>query len=196
LPWVTVVLALIALAPSPASADWLFTPYIGTAFSAETTLLALDRGAGQKKLTFGISGTLLSDKILGIEGSIGHIPGFFSSSAASGLIQGSRVTMVTGSVVVAAPLALTRESLRPYVIGGLGLMQARASDKAGIFPIAKDFLAVNFGGGAIGMLTPRSGVRFEVRHFKAASGADGPLAREGLSRLSFWQASVGLALRY
>ena len=26
--------------------------------------------------------------------------------------------------------------------------------------------------------------------------ADGPLAREGLSRLSFWRASVGLTLRY
>ena len=193
---VTIVLALLALAPGTASADWLITPFIGTAFSGETTLLSLDRGGIQKKVTFGISGTLLSDSLLGLEGSVGHAPGFFSGSDPAGLIQSSRVTTVTGSVIVAAPLSLTRESLRPYLIGGLGVMQARVYDKAGIFPIEKDFLAVNLGGGAIGLLTPRTGVRFEIRHFKAASGANGPFAREGLSRLSFWRASVGLVLRY
>jgi len=193
---VSIVLALLAVLPATASADWLITPFLGTAFSGETTLLSLDRGGGQKKLTFGISGALLSDSFLGIEGSVGHTPGFFSGSDPAGLIQSSRVTTVTGSVIVAAPLSVTRESLRPYLIGGLGLMQARADDKAGIFPIAKDFLAVNLGGGAIGPLTPRTAVRFELRHFKAASGASGPFAREGLSRLSFWLASVGVTLRY
>ena len=195
---VTIVLALTltALAPRPASADWLITPFIGTAFAGETTLLSLDRGAGQKKTTFGISGTLLSDSLLGIEAGVGHIPGFFSSSDPLGLNQSSRVTTFDGSIIVAAPLALTRESLRPYLIGGLGLMQARADDVAGILPIDQNFLSVNLGGGAIGLLTPRTGVRFEIRHFKAASGASGPLAREGLSRLSFWRASVGLTLRY
>ena len=193
---VAVVLALLAVAPATASADWLITPFLGTAFGGETTLLALDNGAGQKKLTFGVGGMLLSDNILGIEGSIGHTPKFFQGRSAAGLIQTSRVTTLTGSVVIAAPLAVTRESLRPYIVGGLGLMQARASDKAGIFPIEKDFLVVDLGGGAIGLLSPRTGVQFEIRHFKAASGADGPLAREGLSRLSFWRASVGLVLRY
>lgn len=179
-----------------ASADWLITPFLGSAFSGETTLLSLDTGAGQKKGTFGISGAFLSDSLLGIEAGVGHTPGFFSGSNPAGLIQSSRVTTLSGSVIVAAPLAVTRESLRPYLIGGLGLMQARANDKAGIFPIAKDFLAVELGGGVIGLLTPRTGVRFELRHFKAVSGADGPFAREGLSRLSFWRASVGLTLHY
>jgi hypothetical protein len=191
-----VALALLVLAPTAASADWLITPFIGTAFAGETTLLALDTGAGQKKATFGVGGMLLSDNILGIEGSIGHTPGFFQGDDPASLIQSSRVTTLTGSVVIAAPLAVTRESLRPYIIGGLGLMQARASDKAGIFPIEKNFLVVDLGGGAIGLLSPRTGVQFEIRHFKAASGADGPFAKEGLSRLSFWRASVGLVLRY
>ena len=159
-------------------------------------MLVLGPGAGQKKVTFGISGTLLSDSFLGIEAGVGHTSGFFSGNDPAALIQSSRVTTLDGSVIVAAPLSVTRESLRPYVIGGLGLMQARAKDAVGIFPIEKDFLGVNFGGGALGLLTPRTGVRFEVRHFKAASGADGPFAREGLSRLSFWRASVGVTLHY
>jgi hypothetical protein len=39
-------------------------------------------------------------------------------------------------------------------------------------------------------------LRFDVRHLKAISGADGALAREGVSRLSFWRATVGITFRY
>ncbi len=190
MPRVAVVLALLVLTPAAASADWLITPFIGTAFSGETTLLALEQGAGQKKLTFGVSGMLLSDNIFGIEGSLGHTPGFFQGDDPLGLIPNSRVTTVTGSVVIAAPLAMTRESLRPYIVGGVGLMQARAASTAGIFPIEKDFLVVDLGGGAIGLISPRTGVQFEIRHFKAASGADGPLARKACRA----SASGGLVL--
>lgn len=195
---VSIVLALLSLTPATASADWLITPFIGTAFSGETTLLILAPGTREKKITFGITGTLLSDGVLGIEAGVSHVPGFFSGKDPLGLFRttSSRVTTVDGSVIVAAPISVTRESLRPYLIGGVGLMQARSDDAVSIFPIDKDFLAVNVGGGAIGMLTPRTGVRFELRHFKAASGANGPFAREGLSRLSFWRASVGVTLRY
>jgi len=198
LPRASIVLALLVLAPATASADWLITPFIGTAFGGETTLSVLSPGQVPKKPTFGISGTLLSDRVLGIEAGVSHVPGFFSSNDPLGLFttSSSRVTTLDGSIIVAAPLAVTRESLRPYLIGGLGLMQARLRNPAGIFPIDQDFLSVNLGGGAIGLLTPRTGVRFEIRHFKAASGAGGPLAREGLSRLSFWRASVGLTLHY
>ncbi len=198
MPRGSIVLALLALPPATASADWLITPFIGTAFGGETTLQVLSSGQLPKKMTFGISGALLSDSILGIEAGVSHVPGLFSGDDPLGLLKtsGSRVTTVDGSIIVAAPLSVTRESLRPYLIGGLGLMQARSDDAKSIFPIDQDFLGVNLGGGAIGLLTPRTGVRFELRHFKAASGADGPLAREGLSRLSFWRASVGVTLHY
>ena len=198
MPRVSIFLALLALAPATASADWLITPFIGTAFSGETTLQVLGSGQIPKKITFGISGTLLSDGVFGIEAGVGHVPGFFSGEDPLGLLRpkGSRVTTVDGSVIVAVPLSVTRESLRPYLIGGVGLMQARSDDAVSIFPIDRNFLGVNFGVGALGLLTPRTGVRFELRHFKAASGANGPSTGEGLSRLSFWRASVGLTLHY
>lgn len=198
MPRVLLVLILLALAPATASADWLITPFIGTSFSGETTLVVLGPGQLPKKSTFGISGALLSDGVFGIEGGVSHVPGFFSGDDPLGLFRtsSSRVTTLDGSIIVAAPLAVAREGLRPYLIAGLGLMQARSDDPADIFPIDQDFLSVNVGGGVMGPLTPRTGVRFEIRHFKAASGASGPLAREGLSRLSFWRASAGLTLRY
>jgi len=195
---ITVVI-LVACAPSAASADWLIMPFFGTAFAGETTFLDLDRGAGQTKVTFGASVALLSDGLLGLEADVGHSFQFFQGDKVGPLdrlVLSSRVTTLSGDLIVAAPLALTRESLRPYLVGGLGLLQARAADKIRVLPIEKDLLGLTVGGGAIGMITPFTGVRFDLRHIKAVSGDRGLSTREGNSRLSFWRASVALALRY
>ena len=139
---------------------------------------------------------LLSDGILGLEADVGHTPGFFEGNDPLGLVLTSRVTTVGGNVILAAPLALTRESLRPYLVGGLGLMHARSKHAAGLFPVEQDLLGLTVGAGAIGFVTERTGLRFDVRHIKAISGADGPFDRPGHSRLSFWRATAGLAIRY
>lgn len=183
------------LSPSTAAADWLLTPFIGTSFAPETTFLIFEEGAG-RTLTLGASVALLSDGFLGLEADIGHTPGFFEGDNPLGLVLTSRVTTLSGSVMLAVPLSITRESLRPYLVMGLGLLQARSRHAAGLFPVDRNLLGVNIGAGAIGMITPRTGVRFDVRHIKAASGADGPFARPGLSSLSFWRGTAGLVLRY
>lgn len=172
-------------------------PFLGTAFAGETTFLDLDRGAGQTKVAFGASVALLSDGLLGLEADVGHSPRFFQGDVTPPRVLSSRVTTVSGNVIVAAPLALTRESLRPYVVGGLGLMQARTENAARVLPgLHNDLLGLTLGGGAIGLITPFTGMRFDVRHLKAVSGERGLLAREGTSRLSFWRASVALTVRY
>jgi hypothetical protein len=186
---------IIWLSPSSAGADWLLTPFIGSSFAPETTFLIFEKGAG-RTLTLGGSVALLSDGIFGIEADFGHTPGFFEGDDPFGLVLSSRVTTLTGSLILAVPLSITRESLRPYVVAGIGLLQARSKHAAGLFPVDKDLLGVNIGAGAIGMVTPRTGLRFDVRYIKAASGADGPFARPGLSRLSFWRGTAGLVLRY
>jgi hypothetical protein len=189
-----VALILSAL-PSTAAADWLFTPFIGSSFAPETTFLIFEEGAG-RKLTLGGSVALLTDGVFGLEADFAHTPGFFEGDDPLGLVLTSRVTTLTGSVMLAVPLSITRESLRPYVVGGLGLLQARSKHAAGLFPVDKNLLGVDIGAGAIGMVTLRTGLRFDVRYVKAASGADGPFARPGLSRLSFWRGTAGVVLRY
>ena len=186
---------VLALSPRAVYADWLFTPFAGGSFAPETTLLIFEEGAG-RKFTLGASVALLSDGILGIEADVGHTPSFFEGEDPLGLVLTSRVTTLTGNVILAVPLAITRESLRPYVVGGLGLLQARSKHAAGLFPVDQNFLGVNFGAGAIGFVSNRTGLRFDVRHIKAASGADGPFARPGISRLSFWRATIGVVVRY
>lgn len=186
---------LICAAPQDARGDWLITPFVGGSFAPETTFLIFEEGAG-RKFTLGASAALLTDGFLGIEAEFGHTPRFFEGDDPQGLVLNSRVTTIYGNVILAVPLSITRESLRPYVVAGLGLLQARSTHAAGLFPVDEDLLGVNFGAGAIGMISTRTGLRFDVRHIKAASGADGPLARPGISRLSFWRATVGVVLRY
>jgi hypothetical protein len=189
------LLLLLWTPPAKAHADWLITPSLGTSFAGETTFLILEEGAG-RKMTLGASVALLSDGILGLEADIGHTPRFFEGDDPLGLILSSRVTTLSGNIIFAAPLALTRESLRPYLVSGLGLIQARSKNAADLFPVDQDVLGLTLGAGAIGFVTERTGLRFDVRRIKAVTGADGPFARAGVSRLSFWRATVGVTLRY
>lgn len=193
-PRLAVALLLCVCAPAAeARADWLITPFIGTSFAGETTFLTLEEGAGSR-FTLGASLALLGSGVLGVEADVGHTQNFFEGDLH--LVLSSRVTTIGGNVLLAAPLALTRESLRPYLVGGLGLLQARSRNAAGVFPLNEDRLGLSVGGGAIGFVSDLTGLRFDVRHIKAISGPDGPFARPGVSRLSFWRATIGLTIRY
>jgi opacity protein-like surface antigen len=177
-----------------ARADFLITPFFGTAFGGSTTLLDLDVGAvSSKHWTFGASAAWLSDRVLGVEGDFATVPGFFQNSGGNGLVIGSRVTTLTGNVIAALPLSVTRESLRPYVTGGLGLVRARAEDLVGLQSV--DSLGLQLGAGAIGLISQRAGVRFDLRHSRALS-RDLTLRGERTSKLSFWRATFGVTLRY
>jgi hypothetical protein len=192
---VLILTAVLLFARSTdARADFLITPFVGTAFGGSTTLLDLDFGAASSKhWTFGAGAAWLSDHILGVEGDFATVPGFFQNKGGNGLVIGSRVTTLTGNVIAALPLSVTRESLRPYVTGGLGLMRARAEDLISVQ--SGNWLGLQLGAGAIGMLNQRAGVRFDLRHSRALS-RDLTLRGERTSKLSFWRATVGVTLRY
>jgi hypothetical protein len=191
-------IAFVTLAPSPAAADWLLTPFIGTMFAGETTLTDLEQGAGQTKWTVGTSFTLLSDGIFGLEFDVAHSPGFFQGEVEEPVILGSRVTSYMGNVIVAAPLGFTRESLRPYLLAGFGVVQARTQHierVADLFGVTRNLRALNFGGGALGFVSDRTGFRFDIRYLRAVSGEPGLFARPDVALLSFWRASVGVTIR-
>lgn len=183
-----------------ARADFLITPYVGTVFGGSTTLLDLDVGAASAKhWTFGGSAAWLSDRILGVEADFSTVPGFFQNSDGNELVIGSRVTTLTGNVIAALPLSVTRESLRPYVVGGLGLLRASAEDPIDLIGLNEslpgNWLGLQLGAGAIGLITNRAGVRFDLRHLRTLS-RDTTLRGERTSKLSFWRATFGVTLRY
>ena len=102
-----------------------------------------------------------------------------------------------GNVVVAVPKRVTKESLRPYASGGLGLMQPKAEDFLGVFPVDRSLLGMNVGGGVIGFITRRTGVRWDIRRFRTVKGKEDSGAFANASaRLSYWRGTMGLVIRY
>ena len=189
------LLALGGLMPDPASADWLVTPFVGTVFGGDTNILLLSQTAGDKKFTFGGAFSFLSDGLLGVEADVGHTPHFFASSRGT-LVLHSTVSTVSGSAILAVPIAITGYSLRPYAVVGLGLMHASSRDLIDFVSFDSNLLALNLGAGAIGFISNKTGVRFEIRRFRNLSPGDNTTTTSGGTRLSFWRATVGVVLRY
>ena len=179
-----------------ARADYLFTPFVGGAFAGNTAFLNLEQGAGSRQLIFGGAGGWLSHGLFGLEADFGYAPRFFERDNLAGTILSSNAITLSGSAIIAAPLSVTGDSLRPYLVGGLGLVHSGITYERDVLPPVDDnSLGLNVGAGAIGFLTPRTGLRFELRHFRTferetneASGIVGP-------RLSFWRATVGVVVR-
>ena len=191
---------LLTITPAPAGADWYFTPFFGWDFAANTTLVDFEYlGASRTKVTIGGSAVFLRG-IIGIEGDYAFVPRFFQNPdppTGGPTIASSHLQVLSGSVMLAAPLALTRESLRPYVVGGIGWMDAWAQDQLMAFTVDCDLTALNVGGGAIGMLSNRAGLRFDLRRFKGIAESSPSCASLSTGpRLNFWRATVGVALRY
>jgi len=192
---VTVVTALMLLPASNAAADWLFTPFLGGTFAPQIPIVNLEQSAGTTKVVVGGSTALLSDGIFGIEGDFGYSPRFFERSSQF-LNAGSNVMTFLGNVVVALPLSVTRESLRPYAVGGIGLIHAAAAALVvQELDIDRNLLGYDLGGGAIGMFDPNVGVRFDLRRFQTVHELENQLTQQR-SHLSFWRATVGVTIRY
>jgi hypothetical protein len=189
----------LALFPAVASADWLYVPFVGAAFGGSTALLDLEQGASSTQLIFGGSAGWWSLGIIGFEADFSYAPRFFERDNLAGLVANSNLLTWGGNVVVAMPVSVTRESLRPYLVGGLGWMHTSIDEGSNIFPEflarARNSVGLNLGGGAVGFISQRTGLRFEVRHFRSLEHGENPVNLESQSLLSFWRATVGVVIR-
>ena len=188
-------LLLLAARPSSAFADWLVSPFIGTTFGGTTNVVVFDPQAGNRKLVVGGGFAFLSDSVFGVEVTGSHVPHFFEGTTDS-LVLTSSIATLTGNVLAAIPQRITGYSLRPYLVGGIGVIHASSRDAGSVLPLDTNVLALTFGGGAIGMLSNAAGLRFEVRHYRNLQADDSTLASLASPRIRFWQASVGGVYRF
>lgn len=189
-------LALIVPSASPAlSAERQLKPFVGATFGGSNTFVDPENAAGSPSLVYGVSAILLGE-VLGIDVDIGHSPGFFQSGDQPTLLSSS-VTTLTGNVVVAMPRRLTQYGLRPYFVGGLGVMHARQQDALGALVFSESVPVLDVGGGATGFFTNRIGISWEVRHFGSFGTTD---KLSGISigpeQLSFWRATTAVVIRF
>jgi hypothetical protein len=215
--------ALLLLVPVTADSEWHFRPFIGVTFAPSTNLVGDLEGAaglpqegeesGSANFVFGGSVVLLGE-IFGIEGEFAHAPGFFQAgeedppfgsppTPQGNLVLSSSAQTFTGSVIIAVPRRIAQYSLRPYFVGGAGIMRLQSVDGrgpvSGLFAINETLPAIDVGGGVNGFFNERLGVGWDLRYFRSVGGkSDDPAVTiDGLAaRQSFWRANMALVLRY
>lgn len=198
-------LALFAL-PRTAAAEWQLTPFVGLTFRGSTSIIGAefvdDKPATERvHKHFGGAVSFLGSGVLGVETIFNWTPGFFQQEDLD-LVETSRSIAWMGNLVVTAPRRLTEYSLRPFVSGGFGVLKphVRQTSVAGGEPLPAvdlNLVGYNIGGGAIGFLSQRTGVRFDLRYFSTVRPTDeGPgIAIEDRVRLRYMTASVGIVFR-
>jgi hypothetical protein len=177
------------------AADRQIRPFIGATFGGGTTFVDPEDAVGKASLAIGASAAFLGE-VFGAEVDIADAPGFFESGDKH-LVILSRVTTISGNLVVAAPHRLTEYSLRPYLVGGVGLMRVRTTTAFGVFDVSTVIPALDVGVGAIGFLTNRIGVCWDVRRFQSVGSNTGNVGLSfGDEHLSFWRATMAIVIRY
>jgi hypothetical protein len=195
----TLLVCLLAGFPAAAGAQDLFAvPYMGMKFGGDTSIVDLELAADKRALTMGGSLIFLRDGLLGYEVDFGYTPSYFTrrSSVGGALIKpGSYAIDLSGDVILALPAGVTRGGLRPYVVGGLGLISAQAEDLLEIFIVRRTVPAFKLGAGVQAfLLTNNVGMRLDVRHVRSLLNDDGSLAHVG-RRISYTRMTLGLLLR-
>jgi hypothetical protein len=104
-----------------------------------------------------------------------------------------------GNIILTTPRGWNQYGLRPYVSGGMGLLHVYHNDLK--FPARANLAAYNAGGGAVGFLSDRVGLRFDLRYVSTTphgreSGGDIVTGDSERVRVHFWTATVGVVLKY
>lgn len=191
----SLVAVATAAAPAKASADWLFTPFIGATFGGSADIA----GGGDdfsdnfdKRGTYGASLEWMGGGVMGFGLDFGYTPNFFENSD-TGEFGDGNVTTVMANVIVGAPMG----GVRPYVSGGVGLMKQKVDDVGQFFDTidSTDF-GFNAGAGVMGFFTDNVGIRGDIRYFRSMRDTDPDGIDLELGSFKFWRGSVGVTFKF
>ena len=206
------VLLFVTGIAKPASADWLFTPYLGINFSGAANTVDLDDfdEAFEQRVNFGGSLAGMTSGIFGFEVDFNYTPNFFQVTEGSEdfelLNLDSSLTTVMGNLVVGIPIGgTTGGGIRPYLSGGAGLMRSNIAFDDLFDDLSTNDLAINVGGGLHVFFSDNIGLRGDVRYFRGLQQQDDddPLEDDdffdedfGLEDFDYWRATIGITFRF
>lgn len=200
------VLMMSAFAPAKASADWLFTPWIGYNFGGSATFndaIGDFEDEFEKRSAFGASLAYMGGGIVGFEVDFGYAPNFFEPTEGDDDFEygDSNLTTLMANVIVGVPVGGTSGAgIRPYVAGGLGIMRSRADGPQDFLgDLDRNDLGFNLGGGVSGFFTDKVGLRGDIRYFRQLREADpdeDDVLDVTVGDLKFWRGSVGVVFRF
>jgi hypothetical protein len=196
---------LTACAPGRAFAEWQLAPFVGFSFLGETNLNVTEMSP--RHWNIGATARLLGGGPLGVEALFLYVPGAFQSLELDPISLPSEPTIteslslaLMGNLVLTTPRTWNEYGLRPYVSGGFGLMHAWHDEQS--FPARANVPGYNVGGGAVGFLSDRVGLRFDLRFFRTLPPGAEPngeiVTNDGVSRLriQYWTGTVGVVFKY
>jgi opacity protein-like surface antigen len=200
--FLTIGVLVVGLVPATASADWLFTPYLGANFGGNATFGEFNDfdDEFERRATFGASLGWMGAGVFGFELDLGYTPNFFESTEGDGNFEfgDSNVTTLMGNILLGIPIGgQTGGGVRPYGSGGVGLIRSKISGTTLFNDLDTNDLGVNLGGGLHGFFTDHVGLRGDLRYFRSLQDTepDGNLDL-GLSDFDFWRGSVGITFRW
>ena len=202
---ITTVLALFvfAAAPAKASADWLFTPYIGMNWGGSagfTDFLGDFEDDFERRMNFGGSLAWMGAGAVGFEVDFGFSPNFFEDTSGDDdfAFGDSNVTTLMANVTVGAPFGgQSGGGIRPYASGGLGLIKSRIDDADDLFELNSTDWGYNLGGGVAGFFNDSLGLRGDVRYFRSLQDNEPDDEFDlALGSFSFWRGTVGVIFRF
>lgn len=200
---VMIAAATVAV-PRTASADWVVTPFVGwnTGGSADVSGSNGNTTSStfEHKVDYGVSITGMGKGIVGGELDFGYSPNFFATNTSNNGFQftnTSNVTTLTGNLIVGVPVGGHGAQIRPYAVGGVGLIRSNVRDAGGLFDVTtKNDFGFDVGAGVMGFFSQNVGLRGDVRYFRGFRGTNDNTTGLGLSNFNFWRASLGVSFKF
>jgi len=176
-----------------ARADGLIVPFFGANFGGDAADCAEAVPCSRSPLTYGLGLGFMVGGVVGLEGEIAHAPHFFGEAAERG---DNYVLTAMANVLVGIPI----KAVRPYAVGGIGLVHTDISkSSSGLYDALSDNrLALEVGGGLIGMFSQYVGIRGDLRYVRTLEEIHFPATQFDLNdrHLEFWRGSVGVVFRF
>jgi opacity protein-like surface antigen len=198
----SLVLFASVASPVQASADWLFTPFIGMNWGGTAGFPDAPgfEDEFERQMNFGASLAWMGGGIAGFELDFGYSPNFFENTAGDEDFEfgDSNVTTVMANLVLGAPVGgQSGRGIRPYVAGGVGLIKSRVGDAGDIFEVDSTDWGFNVGGGITGFFADNVGIRGDVRYFRSLQDNEPDDELDvSLADFRFWRGTVGITFRF
>jgi opacity protein-like surface antigen len=187
---------------TPASADWLLTPYLGVTFGGSANFGNVGdlEDNFERKVAYGLNAAWMGAGALGFEIDFGTTPNFYQNTSGTGDFDwgDSNVTTLMANLVVGAPIGgQSGVGFRPYGSAGLGLLRSNVSS-IGLFDnVRTNELGYNLGAGAHVFFSDNLGLRGDVRYFRGLErGSDDDLFELRARDLNFWRGTLGVTFRF
>jgi opacity protein-like surface antigen len=188
--------------PAKASADWLFTPFVGWNWGGSANFVNLPDfdDKFEQRVDFGASLGWMGKGIVGAEVDFGFSPNFFQNTTGSSNFEfgDSNVTTLTGNVIIGVPVGgQSGVGFRPYVVGGVGLIRTKIDDVDDFFSASSNDFGFDVGAGAIFFFSNNFGLRGDFRYFRSLQDNDPADDLDlGLGDFHFYRGTIGATFRF